>query len=472
MLFHNFFISSQSNWDSNPYKTNLQNRPMNTSALINFLNVLEKNGILNFNANQKIQQFLDYNNKSIGKLFLTLAAVIGALFLSAGVFAIISHNWDDFPKHLRGALSFVPSLVALYFYYLAVFKHANSPSWIEGSSLFLMLMIGASIALVAQTYQMDGDFDKFVIVWLVLTLPLFYIAKASGIALIYLGLTLKFLTPDFDFGLFGPSRFELNTNYYYFWIFFLAILPHFYGTLNKSASRQGFRAIYLAWVIGIVFILALPFAVKAGFLWWGLATLMIFYIVGKRYFRNNVSALGRPLQTLTLFHLFFNLLYFSDDLINDFAFRIDAIDTIGTWTGEQLLFYFIGLFAMIASTGVALILKKKEAPLNRYVIFTPFLFIFLYLIYCLKEYWSFDMEWLGFFVLNFYVLGFGISAMILGNKSNNVFYMIYGLFLVCALLWMRYFDMDLAFWFKGLLFMGVGLMFFLIHYLSADEFES
>jgi uncharacterized membrane protein len=95
MLFHNFFISSQSNWDSNPYKTNLQNRPMNTSALINFLNVLKKNGILNFNANQKIQQFLDYNNKSIGKLFLTLAAVIGALFLSAGVFAIISHNWDD-----------------------------------------------------------------------------------------------------------------------------------------------------------------------------------------------------------------------------------------------------------------------------------------------------------------------------------------------------------------------------------------
>ncbi|MBK6952054.1 MAG: hypothetical protein IPH24_08400 [Crocinitomicaceae bacterium] len=117
-------------------------------------------------------------------------------------------------------------------------------------------------------------------------------------------------------------------------------------------------------------------------------------------------------------------------------------------------------------------MKKKEAPLNRYVIFTPFLFIFLYMIYCLKEYLSFDMEWLGFFVLNFYVLGFGISAMILGNKSNNVFYMIYGLFLVCALLWMRYFDMDLAFWFKGLLFMGVGLMFFLIHYLSADEFES
>jgi len=84
---------------------------------------------------------------------------------------------------------------------------------------------------------------------------------------------------------------------------------------------------------------------------------------------------------------------------------------------------------------------------------------------------NFDLEWFGFLVLNFYVLGFGINAMIQGNKSKNVTYMIFGLFQITFLLWMRYFDMDLPFWLKGLFFIGVGGMFFLIHYLSKDDFE-
>lgn len=444
---------------------------MNTGALLNFLNYLTRNGILSTAANQKIQEFLDFNNKSIGKLFLTLAAVVGALFASAGVFAIISHNWDDFPKHVRGVLSFVPSLVALYIYYLAVFKHSRSTSWIEASSLFLMLMIGASIALVSQTYQMDGDFDKFIIIWLVLTIPLFYVAHASGIALFYLALSCKFLFPNIEWGFLTPSGFSLNDKYYLFWVFLFAFLPHFYLSLNRNSSKQGFRAIYLGWVIAIILIAAIPFAVKAGYLWWGLAVLMGYYLVGKKYFRDNVSALGRPFQTVTLVHLFFNLLYFSDDLINELAFRIDPLDEINIWSAEQIFFYFSGLLFLILVSITAIKWKQKEMPLNRYVIFTPFLFVFLYLIYALNEYMNFDLEWFGFLVLNFYVLGFGINAMIQGNKSKNVTYMIFGLFQITFLLWMRYFDMDLPFWLKGLFFIGVGGMFFLIHYLSKDDFE-
>jgi len=469
--FHFLYLSSQRIWHSDPFKTNRNNQTMNTSALLNFLSSLERQGILPSVANKKIQDFLDYSVRSTGKLFLAFAATIGALFVSAGVFAIISHNWDDFPKHVRGILSFVPALVALYFYYLAVFKHPKSTSWIEASSLFLMLMIGATMALVSQTYQMDGDFDRFVIIWLCLTIPLFYIARASGIAIFYLILACKFLYPSWSFNLFGGSEFALNDRYYLFWVFLFAFLPHFYFALNKTSNQQGFRSIYLGWVLAIVFIVALPFSVKNGYLWWGTATIMGFYLLGKKFYAGNISSLGRPFQTITLFFLFQFLLMLSTDFFYDLIYRFDGLKDINIWTGELKFFYFTGLALVMALSFLTLYLMKKGMIFNKYVIFTPILIVFMYFVYSMNEFFDFDMEWFGFLVLNFYILGFGINAMIKGNKSKNILYMFYGLVIIAYLMWMRYFDMDIAFWLKGIFFMGVGGLFFLIHSLSADELE-
>lgn len=444
---------------------------MSAQTLIPFLNSLETKGVLNTEANKKIQSFLSKKDQSVGKLFLTLAGTIGALFASAGVFAIISHNWDDFPKHLRGVLSFVPSLVALYVYYLAIFKHAESTSWIEASSLFLMLMIGASIALVSQTYQMDGDFDKFVIVWLIFTIPLFFIARASGIAFFYLLLSFKFLFPEFIAGFIVPSGYNLSEKYYLFWVFLAPLLLHFYLTLNRQSTVQGFRSIYLGWIIAIGLVIALPLAIKAGYLWWGLSVLMAYYLVGKKYFRHNLSALARPFQTVAFYHLFYILLCFSNDTIFQEGFRIDNLDAMSTWSKEQIFFFYTGFILLAALTTIAIISRKRGMPLNRYVIFVPFLFLLLYIVHFLKNYNDFDMTWFSSLLLNFYVIGFGVNAMIQGSKSGSILYMIYGLFLICFLLWMRYFDMDISFWFKGILFIGVGFMFFLIHYLSKDPLE-
>jgi uncharacterized membrane protein len=442
---------------------------MNTSVLLNFLDSLERQGMLPVVANKKIQNFLDYSTRSTGKLFLVFAALIGAMFVSAGIFAIISHNWDDFPKHVRGVLSFVPALAALYVYYVAVFKHSTSTSWIEAASLFLMLMIGASIALVSQTYQMDGDFDGFAFIWLLLTIPLFYIARASGIAIFYLGLACWFLYPDIN--IFGGSLVESNEKVYFFWLFFFAYVPHFYLSLNTKSSQQGIRAIYLGWITAIFFVAGITLTISAGYLWWGTAALIGFYLLGKKFYADNLSSLGRPFQTLTLAGLFIFLTYLSDRFLYRMMYRLDGFRDMGNWEAEQFFYYFVGLTLVIVLTVVALDLKKKEMPLNRYVIFTPFMVLFLYIIYCFEEYLNFDITWIGMLVLNFYILGFGINAMIQGNKSKNVVYMFYGLYMITNLLWLRYMDMDWPFWLKGLFFIGVGFMFFMIHYLSKDEFE-
>ncbi|HLP53716.1 MAG TPA: DUF2157 domain-containing protein [Fluviicola sp.] len=444
---------------------------MNIDGLLNFLDSLEQKGVLNSEINGQIQHFITGKNASIGKLFLTLAAIIGALFLSAGVFAIISHNWNDFPRHLRGALSFVPSLVALFFYYKAVFKHPKSTSWIEASSLFLMLMIGASISLVSQTYQLDGDFDKFITVWLILTVPMFYIARASGIAVFYLLLSTKFLFPDIQYDWFMPSGMTLNEKYYLFWLFLFAFLPHFFLSLNRNSTRQSFRAIYLGWLIAIFLVATMPFAVKAGYTWWALALIMAFYLVGKKYYRHNISSLGRPFQTMALLHIFHYLLYFSNEQFSDFMFRLDKLRQFKEWTNEQVTFFIIGILLTAALTVIAILWRRKEAVLNRAVIFIPVLYVFMFGIFCVNDYYDVDLTWWSFLIFNIYALVFGVNAMVMGNRSGSVLYMIYGLFLVCFLLWARYFDMDVSFWLKGIFFMIVGLSFFLIHFLSNEEFK-
>jgi uncharacterized membrane protein len=444
---------------------------MNTDGLLNFLDSLEQKGLINTEVNGQIQHFITRRNTSFGKLFLTLAAIIGALFLSAGVFSIISHNWNDFPRHVRGVLSFVPSLVALFFYYKAVFKHPKSTSWIEASSLFLMLMIGASIALVSQTYQMDGDFDNFITVWLLLTLPLFYIARASGIAIFYLLLSTKFLFPDIQYDWFMPSGVTLNAKYYLFWMFFIAFLPHFYLSLNRKSTSQGFRAIFLGWLITIFLVLTMPFAVKAGYLWWALTFIMAFYLVGKKYYSHNLSALGRPFQTVALYNIFYFLIAFSSEDFCNVMFRIDSLRQIGSWNNEQLFFFFAALLLLGGLTIIAMIWRRRSALLNRAVVYVPVLFGLSFFVFCLNEYYEVDLTWWAFLIFNIYVLVFGVTAMVMGNRSGSVLYMIYGLFLICALLWVRYFDMDVSFWLKGILFMIVGLLFFLIHFLSNEEFK-
>jgi hypothetical protein len=444
---------------------------MNNVSLTNLLNSLEKKGVLPNIANKEIQKFLDTSTNAIGKLFLVITALIGATFISAGVFSIISHNWDDFPKHVRGALSFVPVIAGIFVYYLALFKHRHSTSWVEASSLFLMLMVGASIALVSQTYQMDGDFDRFIIVWLSLTSPLFYIARASGIAFFYLLLAAKFLIPHFGFSLFGPSDFSLNDKYLYFWFFLLAVLPHFYITLNKSADRQGFRSIFLGWLIGVIFLIGMPFAVKSGYLWWTTAIVVGYYLLGKKYYNGNISSLGRPFQTISLFVLFYTLTYLTLDEIYPLVFGSNDIREMGTWTNEQLFFYFSGFLLMVGLTILAVRQRLKGKELNRYIVVMPFLIVLLFGIHYLNILDYVDLMWLGFLLTNFYVLGFGINGLIKGNRYKNVLYMFYGLFILSNLMWVRYFDMDIAFWLKGLFFIGVGFIFLLIHKSSQDSFE-
>lgn len=444
---------------------------MTTDHFIHFLNQLEEKKIVSAAANRKIQHFLDFNFGQLGKLFLVLCGLIGAAFASAGIFAIISHNWDDFPKHLRGFLSLIPLLVGLYFYYKAVFEK-KTPVWIESASLFLFMMIGATIALISSTYQLNGDFDLFIQVWLLLTIPLFYLGKASGLTIFYFGLMVYFAFPIIHFGFFGiPMDFDNNEKIYWFWIFFFAFLPHFVLRLNTQSGKQSLRSVYLSWLVAVLFYLTLPFVFTGGWLFWGVSLVLGYFLIDQKYFNQHGSILARPFKFVAYFALFTTLVNLTNKLALKQLFKLDDIQRFENFDTLKIVFWILGLFTAIAISWLTFkTMRGKNWHLNLISVFS-FLVLLLLLIYYVEDVWDFDMGWLGRLVLNFYILFFGLSAMFKGLNEKSVLPMFYGLFMICGLLWYRYVDLDISFWLKGLIFIAVGGGFFLINYIYSEELE-
>lgn len=111
---------------------------------------------------------------------MILLAIGGAALVGLGVILIFAHNWENWTPEVRVALSLAPLLLGQ----LAALHALRNGSrlWSEGAGLFTALAIGASIALIAQTYQFGGDLPRFILTWTLLALPLIYLLDSSAVA--------------------------------------------------------------------------------------------------------------------------------------------------------------------------------------------------------------------------------------------------------------------------------------------------
>lgn len=451
-----------------------------TQLLLKFADKIEQKELVNQATAVKIRSYIRKLEDSTPiEMFLIVSGIMGALFCSAGIFAIISHNWDGYEKSTRGILSVVPALVGLYFYYRALFKHRESRPWIEASSVFLMLMIGASIALVSQTYQLDGDFNGFIKAWAILTLPLFYFARASGITMLYLGL-ITVLAVNVSLGFFGIPRIQENDNNTWYWFLLLGFLPHYIFALKRESRSQSVRIVYMSYVLYFSFMVALMVTVKGNYMLWIATTGAGFYLIGKRFMGENTNIWSRPFQLFGQLWIVAFLVMFSnkrslriglenDSFIN--LFRDQRPVSYGyprafDPEGDKMFYFFIVLLTLSAIYFVYFYFRKHFKDVSKLILFSPVFFIALMICH---EY--IFPEWFIRMLINGYVLLIGFNALITGSENQNVAQMIFGFFLISILLWFRYFDTDWNFILKGLMFIGIGGVFFLINLTQKGKLE-
>lgn len=135
-------------------------------------------------SSQKTVILDDIESETTTNRFFKILAVIGSLLIGTGVILIISANWYYLPKIIKLLLIlFMPILSIGAGYYLSFVKSVYSKI---GDAFIILgsLLIGASIGLYGQLYNIDGSFGTLLLLWFVLSLPLTFIFKFKTLATI------------------------------------------------------------------------------------------------------------------------------------------------------------------------------------------------------------------------------------------------------------------------------------------------
>lgn len=116
---------------------------------------------------------------------LAVLGVAGAVLVGAGITLLLAHNWEEIPRLGRAALALLLLLATQSLAGWARFRRSGSLAWREGTAALLALAIGASISLVSQAYQIPGELESFLLIWIVLGLPVFYLLDSRVAAALY-----------------------------------------------------------------------------------------------------------------------------------------------------------------------------------------------------------------------------------------------------------------------------------------------
>lgn len=415
-------------------------------SILNDLQELEKAGVISKDTATRIESYYKgRNDTSTNKLFLVFG-VLGAILVGLGIILIIAHNWDELPRGLKTGAAFLPLLVGQALCSFTLLKKHQNVVWKESSAVFLFFAVGASIALISQIYNIPGDLSSYLLTWMILTLPLVYVMRSSMVSLLYI---------------IGITYFASETGYwdyptdspYVFWLMLAAIVPHYYLLLKKSPHSNFVR--FHNWFVALSLTVVLgTFSKQMDKLMFLAYTSLfgLFYLFGTSKFlpdrttKNAYTLLGSLGTVIILLILSFN--EFWEHLIKKDMFLSEisvAPEFIITIILTVLAMVFV--YERFKSSSI-----KSISPFSvAFLLFIPVFFIGTF-------------SPIAVFLINFLVFAIGILTIRAGSKQNHFGILNYGLLIIAALIVCRFFDTDLSFVIRGLLFISVGVGFFFANY--------
>ncbi len=400
----------------------------------------------------RIQDY--YKNKrssSTNRLFIVFG-ILGAILVGLGIILIIAHNWDELSRATKTFFAFLPLFIGQLLCGFTLIKKQDSIAWRESSAAFLFFSVGASISLVSQVYNIPGNLSSFLLTWMLLCFPLIYVMKSSMVSLLYL---------------IGITYYACETSYwsypssesYPYWVLLSLALPHYYLLYLKN-PKSNFM-IFHNWLIPLSVVITLGTVAQkteelmfiAYFSLFGL-----FYLIGHKDFfirqksRNSGYKLLGSLGTIVLLlTLSFN--WFWEDLRNSDLQLNEVISTPEFFASTILSLFAVGL----------LYVHLKDKALNN---IQPLVLIFILFIITFVLGLSSPI---AVVLINLYVFAVGILTIRDGAQQDHLGILNYGLLVITALVICRFFDTELSFVVRGIMFVSVGAGFFIANYLMLKK---
>ena len=419
--------------------------------LIKELPELIENKVISKEVALSIEQYYhSKQNNSPNKLFMVFG-VLGSILVGLGIILILAHNWDDFTRSTKTIFAFLPLLIGQFFVGFSILKK-KSATWKEASGTFLFFAVGASISLVAQIYNIPGNMSSFLLTWILLCLPLIYLLKSNSIMILHLVfITWYACSYGYSFMNYGNSP--------WLYLALLALsLPHYWQLLKHKLDAN--ITSIINWLVPLSLIITLGTFVEheeaLGFLLY-LLLFSLFYNIGKiPYFENqklrrNGFLITGSLGIVTIL-LIASFRWLWKDII-----RIDSFQV-------QELYMSAVLFLMSILTLVYLYLKHKVKSFN--------IFQFVFVIFTVLFFIGINNEIVPAILVNMLIFALGVVTVKIGADKFHFGVLNYGLLIIAALVTCRFFDTDMSFVLRGLLFVGVGVGFFLTNYYMLKKQKS
>lgn len=416
-------------------------------AILNDLAELMEAGLLSQESADNINAY--YRNKygsSQNRMFVVFG-LLGAILVGLGIILIIAHNWDSLSRQVKTVFAFLPIMIGQLACIYVLLKKYFSQTWRESTAAFLFLAIGASISLVSQVYHIPGNISSFIITWMLLCLPLVYIMNSGIASLMYLA---------------GISYFAVESGYwahndnedYKYWFLLALLLPYYYKLVTKYTASN--FTIVNNWFIVLSVIVALGTIAKSTEEFMFLAYIALFSVIytlqDARIFRTRrqsgefyaIGSLGIVAVLLILsFDWFWNNIY-----KQQFAFTeiISAPEVLAS-----ALLLLLATF-LTYNQNKSRNLENIDAVGLAFIPFTAIFFTGMY------------APQLAVIATNLIVLALGVLQIRQGARTDHLGVLNYGLLIITALVICRFFDTDLSFVIRGILFLTVGTGFFAINY--------
>lgn len=413
--------------------------------ILNELPQLVKAGVISADTSVQIENYYRQNDSTApdGRINV-LFAIIGTILVSLGIILIVAHNWDELSRPVKLFFSFMPVVIGQLLCGFTLYKKTGNTSWRECTSAFLFFAVGACLALVGQVYHIDWEMKELLFTWMLLVFPLIYIMRSSMASLLFIcGITV--------YGMYSGYGYGSSETYHYWWMILL-VAPHYFFLL-KDKPHSNFTFFH-HWFVPISLTICLGTLAHSAEELMFVAYMSLFgafYLAGtssffynKRIFANGYLVLG-SLGTMSLL-LGMSFKWFWTDVM-----RYENTDDWSLLSPEAIA---VIILSVLATVLLLYHFKNRNGkPVNWMgTIFLAFSVIFFV---------GITNPLMATTATNLLALAAAVFTIERGNRLNHLGILNYGLLIITALVICRFFDTNISFVIRGLLFIAVGAGFFI-----------
>jgi hypothetical protein len=384
------------------------------------------------------------------RIGFVLSAILGSLLIGAGIILLVAHNWDFLSRPVRCAIAFTPLVLSQALAIFALLRRNESAPWREAAAILNVAAIGTAIALVSQTYQIQGDFARFILVWMLLALPIVYLFRTSlGLAIYFVGATVWVLSSK------GGPFFGARPNDLWVWALLLLAVPAFIVRLRQDRNGYGALLVMTALAVAAAFSLGQTDEIGAQSFWRCsfAAFWTVVYLVGGAAFKDWRATRPHPFVAAGWIGILSLAIFLSfQDTWRTQRWQ-NAVDLIPRHYPDVLA-TGIQIACVLAALLFAAYAFWKDRKVNwAPAAFAPFALVA----------WGIAKQTgdplIPSLLLNFFTLALGIFTLLRGVRGGRVFEANLGMLVIAILAIARFFDNDFEFFVRGIAFIAIGLGF-------------